>query len=520
MYDLDDDNLSGPPQDIFFFDRHHCRYSLYDYDDDQDQDQGSPPLPLLNQQDNLLKGTFDPLPENHPLDQLQVDAIDAMLVPNLDPKTCTEEELATNHFCFIEGRAGSGKTLACAYALLRIQSRLRRCNIGADGSKLQRTKASTVYFVASNNQTIFNMYHKLKRLDVDFIVIKTHFESNSDTQMYAGMEDYAISAREAYRRVSDDTLPSIIMITYGQLTHHRTKIAAICKPSLIMIDDASNFFRKSMPDFMKICCNGRLVRTIIVGDNEQLKPFRDYDCPNVASLLNVYPKREVILEGSYRLTPQSYELIRGSSSPTEKHDDTSALKGPYCLFVDCDRLDRNLEGELFPKKARGNDGKSLRPTVTAPALGEQMSELGAAARLARIFTNRGLSFTVLTMYERHREDLSKHCRKLGYSHDFCYNKIYTVDSFQGSEDDYIILLIGCNDRTGFVSDDGRQRAALSRHRKHLTVLSHNEAMESNDMFGRELLSKLYSHKDTKRISGKDLKKWSASTIMHHVCPSL
>ncbi|KAJ7707594.1 AAA domain-containing protein [Mycena rosella] len=105
-----------------------------------------------------------------------------------------------------------------------------------------------------------------------------------------------------------------------------------------------------------------------------------------------------------------------------------------------------------------------------------IAEVSAAITEARKCNARGQSYRIITPYDAQRGKLETalHAAKLPWE-----DKVFCVDSFQGNEDDYIIISIVRTEKIGFLAEQRRVNVMLSRCKKGMRICTSRAFVEGN-----------------------------------------
>lgn len=115
-----------------------------------------------------------------------------------------------------------------------------------------------------------------------------------------------------------------------------------------------------------------------------------------------------------------------------------------CIFIDVHQGKENMSGGSFQNTA----------------------EVEAAIRIARKFVQEGKSFRLITPYDAQRGLLESALQRENLP---WKDKCFTVDSFQGNEDDHIIISVVRSDKIGFLSNLRRSNVMLTRCKASMTI---------------------------------------------------
>ncbi|KAF8896424.1 AAA domain-containing protein [Infundibulicybe gibba] len=96
------------------------------------------------------------------------------------------------------------------------------------------------------------------------------------------------------------------------------------------------------------------------------------------------------------------------------------------------------------------------------------SEGDAALLLAKMLQTMGYKYQLITPYEGQRTAIEMAMQEAGLDWG---NKCFTVDSFQGNEEDYIIISLVRSRELGFMRDLRRTNVMLTRCKKGMFIIS-------------------------------------------------
>ncbi|EPQ54165.1 hypothetical protein GLOTRDRAFT_21752, partial [Gloeophyllum trabeum ATCC 11539] len=144
----------------------------------------------------------------------------------------------------------------------------------------------------------------------------------------------------------------------------------------------------------------------------------------------------------------SQHVYEGKLQSNPEHPVTKST----CFFIDVDRAEE-----------KAKDTSWMNPM-----------ECQVAAFIARHLEERKLNYRVITPYDAQRSVLETHFKEHGLTwKDKCFN----VDSFQGNEDDYIILSLVRTRDIGFLQDLRRTNVMLTRCRRGMFICTSRAFME-------------------------------------------
>ena len=110
----------------------------------------------------------------------------------------------------------------------------------------------------------------------------------------------------------------------------------------------------------------------------------------------------------------------------------------------------------------------------------------ATVQIARCYIREGKAFKIITPYDAQRNAIENALRTAGLAWE---NKVFNVDSFQGNEEDHIIISIVRTTTPGFLRNQRRTNVMLSRCRKSMMICTHHEFLQNRGV-ARTLFGKL------------------------------
>jgi len=111
-------------------------------------------------------------------------------------------------------------------------------------------------------------------------------------------------------------------------------------------------------------------------------------------------------------------------------------------------------------------------------------EVKAAIQIARKYNDEHKEFRIITPYDGQRSALEKALKDASLPwEDKCFN----VDSFQGNEDEHIIISVVRSEKVGFLSNIRRSNVMLSRCKRSMIICTNRSYLEnkaSNTLLGK------------------------------------
>ncbi|KZS94268.1 hypothetical protein SISNIDRAFT_427499, partial [Sistotremastrum niveocremeum HHB9708] len=222
----------------------------------------------------------------------------------------------------------------------------------------------------------------------------------------------------------------------------------------LVVDEASQI---DMGDFLPIIklYSFRLKRVCFIGDDKQLAPFGSDDIEDLQSVFELKHLRDraLLLDTQYRLPVAIGNFL------------SENVYGGLLRSV------HELHGKNVCKFVNVETGKEQRGGTSTQNLDEAKVAILVAVNL---FRSRQ-KFKIITPYDAQRSLIEEALKSLRMpSTDIVFN----VDSFQGNEEDYIILSLVRTEKLGFLANPRRSNVMLSRCRKGMVICTNKDFIES------------------------------------------
>ncbi|KAF5367449.1 hypothetical protein D9758_003653 [Tetrapyrgos nigripes] len=386
-------------------------------------------------------------PPSRPLNESQRKSVEAILSPNKEHK-----------LILIRGPPGTGKTTVIASAVMSYMSSSRSPNL---------------WLVARSNVAVKNIAEKLASVNfLDFrIIVASSFHLGWHEHLYGKIEPNLIvsdkldSETDAARLLNGS---KVILCTLSMLsTVSLVPITRELRPQVIIFDEASQIeIGEYLPTLYLFCRS--LDKLVFIGDDKQLPPYGQEEIPELESVFEKphLQKAMLLLDTQYRMPVPIGEFI-------SKHVYDDVLKSAHpinsptsCQFIDVHEGREELKG--------------------TSKVNEQ--EVKVAIGLARKLQLQSKSYRIITPYDAQRAALETGLKAEGLNwQDICFN----VDSFQGNEDDYIIVSIVGTKKLGFLKEKRRVNVMLTRCKVKMIVLSSRKFVKG--VAKESLVGKLEEH---------------------------
>jgi len=123
--------------------------------------------------------------------------------------------------------------------------------------------------------------------------------------------------------------------------------------------------------------------------------------------------------------------------------------------------------------------------LTSYPLIQNEGEVKAAVQMARRYIQEKKKFKIITPYDAQRNTIENALKTAGLAWE---NTVFNVDSFQGNEDDHIIVSIVRTKAPGFMKNQRRTNVMLSRCKRSMMICTHRGFLQ-NKSVGKTLVGK-------------------------------
>ncbi|KAJ7928927.1 P-loop containing nucleoside triphosphate hydrolase protein [Mycena leptocephala] len=288
----------------------------------------------------------------------------------------------------VQGPPGTGKTTVIAAAVVSIVS---------SAHDLERT----VWVVAQSNVAVKNIAEKLADVNCEFTLLVSKDFHYDWRHLYEKIMDNVIRSDDLtdnFEVMEERMLHSrVVLCTLSMLSNPRISAVTRLVPlQTLMVDEASQV---EIGDFLPLLYlfAKSLQKMVFIGDDKQ--------CKFSSSQLGSFIGKQV------------YD---------DKLKTVHRIKVPCCRFIDV-------------KGAEVLKGRSWI----------NVAEAQAAVVEARFYHKNRRSYRIITPYDAQRALLESTLKAAKIPWE---NKVFCVDSFQGNEDDYIILSTVRTERIGFLAE--------------------------------------------------------------------
>ncbi|KAG5646992.1 hypothetical protein DXG03_001716 [Asterophora parasitica] len=353
--------------------------------------------------------------------------------------------LDKHRITIIQGPPGTGKTSVIAsfveFAILT----------GGDG----------IWLVAQSNVAVKNIAEKL--LAIGFLdwklLVSKDFILEWHEHIYTKVQQNIIRS-DRFKFVKAHTLRGckVMLCTLSMLSN--TFITNFTCPNPIktlIVDEASQIEIGNYMSILSTC--GSLRKACFIGDDKQLPPFGQEDLQDLQSIFEVSHLRTdvLFLKTQYRMPPQIGCIISdlvydGKLESNPLHPITEKTKA--CHFID------------VPGTEKANDMSFINQL-----------ECDSVIKLSQILQGQQKEYQIITPYDGQRttiENAMKETPGLDWE-----NKVFNVDSFQGNEEDYIIISLVRSHSIGFLNNLRRTNVMLTRCKKGMFIMTSRTFLEGH-----------------------------------------
>ncbi|KAF9647979.1 hypothetical protein BDM02DRAFT_3097219, partial [Thelephora ganbajun] len=333
-----------------------------------------------------------------------------------------------------------------------------------------------VWVIAQSNVAVKNVAEKLAEsgfLDFKLLVSKDfHFDWHE--HLYEVIRHNVIESGDFKRTIYDNERllsgARVILCTISMLSTERIMdcgFTTIVPVQTVIIDEASQI---EVGDYLPILARYKatLRKMVFIGDDKQLAPYGQEDIPELRSVFEWPHLRDnaVFLDTQYRMPTVIGNFI-------SRHVYSSRLRTVHhihhptcCRFVDV------------------SNGKEIKKGVSWVNEGE----VKAAVQMAKRYIREKKGFRIITPYDAQRNAIENALKATGLAWE---NTVFNVDSFQGNEEDHIIVSIVRTKAPGFMRNQRRTNVMLSRCKKSMMICTHRGFLQ-NKSVGRTLVGQLAS----------------------------
>ncbi|KAF8843771.1 hypothetical protein BDN67DRAFT_896582 [Paxillus ammoniavirescens] len=333
----------------------------------------------------------------------------------------------------IQGPPGTGKTTVIAsYVQAAVTAGL-----------------SGIWLIAQSNVAVKNIAEKL----ADFGLV--------NWRLLVSDEFYAFWHEHLYTNILAN------LITSGEFSGRLSELRG-CPVVLCTLSMLSSDTLRRLGAFRMVP-----VRTVVVDEASQIE-IGDY-IPIFSTITTIRKVTFIGDDMQYRMPPQIGAFIAQTvyPGPTEESDPLLNSSELHPLAQEGSLLCRfvNVPGEQV------SHGTSLK----------NVEECKAIIQLASIFQEQQRKFKIITPYDAQRSLIENELKQAELEWgDKCFN----VDSFQGNEEDYIIISLVRSRDLGFLEDKRRMNVMLSRCKRGMVIFTNKAYITKYAGPGKSLVGEL------------------------------
>ncbi|KAH9917839.1 P-loop containing nucleoside triphosphate hydrolase protein [Fomitopsis serialis] len=360
------------------------------------------------------------------------------------------------------------------------------------------TKKHNIWLLAQSNVAVKNIAEKLAD-----ILVSRDFHFDWHEHLYTKIERNVIRS-DAFgdHVVGSERLllgSTVILCTLSMLSSQRLATSGYTRlvpVETVIVDEASQI---ELGDYLPLL--GRFDRSIkklvFIGDDKQLAPYGQDDLGDMPSIFELQHLRQdaLFLDVQYRMPKPIGTFI-------SKHVYGSRLKTSHsinsrrsCLLVDVSHGREARSGKSWVVSLI----EVIRRRMLTELALQNNAEADAIVVIARKFHAQGKTYRVITPYDAQRNALERKLKdaKLPWE-----NKCFNVDSFQGNEEDYVLISVVRSNNVGFLNNLRRTNVMLSRCKRAMVVCTSRAFMEGKAR--SSLLGKLAKEWPDGWVSWRDM----------------
>ncbi|KAJ6576608.1 P-loop containing nucleoside triphosphate hydrolase protein [Mycena vulgaris] len=314
----------------------------------------------------------------------------------------------------------------------------------------------TVWVVAQSNVAVKNIAEKLADVDCNFtLLVSKDFHHDWHEHLYGQIMDNVVRSDD----LADDIVAverrlagiRVVLCTLSMLSHFRlSPITRLVPLHTVMVDEASQVeignFVPMLYSFSK-----SLQKLVFIGDDKQLPPYGQNSIDSLQSVFEMEHLRQQAIFLDTQCMPEQLGSFIRKHVYDDKLKTVHSITTPCCRFI----------------SVKGNEVAKGRSWIN-------VAEAQAAIAEARQYHARGRSYRILTPYDAQRAILETNLKAAKIPWE---NKVFCVDSFQGNEDDYVILSTVRTEKIGFLAEVRRVNVMLSRCKKGMVICTNRTFLQ-------------------------------------------
>lgn len=327
----------------------------------------------------------------------------------------------------IKGPPGTGKTTVIAAFV---------CSAVSAGQ-------TGLWLVAQTNVAVKNIAEKLAKVGFfNFkVLVSTDFHLGWHEHLYQRLNANIICSDEF--RTAEKQLNGcpVVLCTLSMLSNTRVQgFMHVVSINTLVVDEASQI---AIQDYVPpLSIYSTIQKMCFIGDNKQLPPYGQDEVQELKSVFEVDHlfKSALLLDIQYRMPPHIGDFI----SKTIYNNELASYKEHP--------IPSQVMATTFIHVQDATEKKFQTSYVNA-------EESKAVMKIAEKLEMENKSYRIITPYDAQRNYLEKEMKAFGLRWE---NKCFNVDSFQGNEDDFIIISLVRTKDLGFLTDLRRTNVMLTR----------------------------------------------------------
>ncbi|CAK5268392.1 unnamed protein product [Mycena citricolor] len=375
---------------------------------------------------------------------------------NLSQELAVMDILSDKPVSVIHGPPGTGKTTVIAAVVTSIRADPRA------------REERYVWLVAQSNVAVKNIAEKLAAVDfLKFkLIVSRDFHYDWHEHLYNKVAPNLIRSDElnddivAMERLILDS--KVILCTLSMLSNFRiAPITRMVPLQTVIVDEASQVEVGAYLPMISTYSDS-LRKLVFIGDNKQLAPYGQSEVTGLQSVFEREHLRENAVFLDTQWMPRQLGTFISKSVYGSKLKTIHSIDSPCCRFLDV---------------SKGREEKQGSSWINAAETRRVIEE-------ATTCYNQGKSYRLITPYDAQRGLLESELKAAKIPWE---DKVFCVDSFQGNEDDYIILSVVRTERIGFLAEPRRVNVMLTRCKRGLVVCANRgfiEGVARNSLVGQ------------------------------------
>ncbi|KAK0223285.1 P-loop containing nucleoside triphosphate hydrolase protein [Armillaria fumosa] len=331
---------------------------------------------------------------------------------------------------------------------------------------------SGIWLIAQSNVAVKNIAEKLIKTNFkDWkLLVSEDFRYDWHADLYLLIQSHVIPSTEFVSKELDLQGTKVFLCTLSMLSSRIARFTRVVPLRCMVVDEASQI---KVAEYINVFTRFSTLRKIcFIGDDKQLPPFGAESIEDLKSIFEIdhLHVKAFLLNIQYRMPPQLGDFISQAVYDSKlKSNPLHPIKDDIiaCHFVD----------------VIGHERQSISKSFINDA------EAAVAVQLASHLQDKDMDYKIITPYDGQRNKILndiKNTDGLNWE-DKCFN----VDSFQGNEEDYIVISLVRSRSIGFLKNLRRTNVMLTRCKKGMYILTSHSFMDG--VGGESLAGELAEH---------------------------